>query len=111
MDKVRAKLEGKALPLVLFTIFIDVLGIGILIPVLPLLVLPGPARVLPADWSIRTGFIVLGWLTAIYPLMQFLSTPILGQLSDRYGRKKILAISLAGTSLGYVLFAIGIITK
>lgn len=111
MDKIRAKLESKALPTVLFTIFIDVLGVGILIPVLPLLVLPGADRVLPAEWSLRSSFIVLGWLTAIYPIMQFISTPILGQLSDRYGRKKILAISLAGTALGYVLFAIAIITK
>lgn len=111
MDKLKQKIAGKALPAVLFTIFLDVLGIGILIPVLPVLVLPGPHRVIPAYWSVKGGFILLGWLTAIYPLMQFLATPILGQLSDRFGRKKILAISLFGTGLGYVLFAIGIITK
>lgn len=51
---------------------------------------------------------MLGWLVAIYPLMQFMATPILGQLSDRYGRKKVLAFSIVGTSLGYVLFALGI---
>lgn len=111
MKKTKEKLASRALPSVLFTIFIDVLGIGILIPVLPLLILPGPERVIPEGWSIATGFIALGWLTAIYPLMQFIATPILGQLSDKYGRKKVLAFSLLGTSLGYVLFAIGVLTK
>lgn len=111
MSKAQDKLLNKALPTVLFTIFIDVLGIGILIPVLPLLVLPGPEQVIPASWSITSGFIVLGWLTAIYPLMQFIATPILGQLSDKYGRKKVLSFSLLGTAIGYVLFAIGVITQ
>jgi DHA1 family tetracycline resistance protein-like MFS transporter len=43
--------------------------------------------------------------------MQFLATPILGQLSDKFGRKPLLAFSLLGTCLSYILFAIGIITK
>jgi DHA1 family tetracycline resistance protein-like MFS transporter len=98
----------KALPLVIFTVFIDVLGVGILIPILPQLVF----RIfIPAGFTYDQALITLGWLTGIYPLMMFISTPILGQLSDRYGRKKILSLSLAGTALGYVLFAIGIITK
>ncbi len=117
MDKVKKKVidkvASKALPSVFFTIFLDVLGVGILIPVIPLLLAdPRSADyLLPAGWSYTQGLILLGWLTAIYPLMQFFATPILGQLSDRFGRKKILAISLMGTSAGYILFALGIITK
>ena len=85
------------------------LGVGILIPVFPLLVLPNsPDVILPAGWTISQGFILLGWLSATYPLAQFFSAPILGQLADRYGRKKILAISIAGTMIGYIFFAIGI---
>lgn len=96
-----------------FTIFIDLLGFGILIPVIPILLADprSPEFLLPAGMTISQGFILLGFLTAVFPFFQFLAAPILGQLSDRYGRKPILAISLAGTCLSYVLFAIGIITK
>lgn len=113
MDKAKSKWEGKALPIVIFTIFLDVLGVGILIPIIPqLLANPHSAYyLLPAGWDFRGGLILLGWLIAIYPLMQFLSTPILGQLSDRYGRKPVLGFSLFGTAIGYVLFAVGIITR
>lgn len=108
MDSMKGKLEGKALPIVIFTIFLDVLGVGILIPVLPQLVFN---IFQPAGFSYNTSLILLGWLTGIYPLMQFLSTPILGQLSDRYGRKPVLGFSIAGTALGYIIFAIAILTK
>jgi MFS transporter, DHA1 family, tetracycline resistance protein len=108
MEQKTTKPNSKALPLVLATVFIDVLGVGILIPVLPQLIY----RIfLPAGYSRHDSLIMLGWLVAIYPLMQFVATPILGQLSDRYGRKPILSFSLLGTAVGYVLFAIGIITK
>lgn len=110
---ISAKKANRALPAVFFTIFIDVLGVGILVPVIPLLLADPRSSeyLLPAGWTFTQGLILLGWLTAIYPLMQFFATPILGQLSDRFGRKKVLAISLVGTALGYVLFAIAILTK
>jgi MFS transporter, DHA1 family, tetracycline resistance protein len=108
MESVKGRLEGKALPVVIFTIFLDVLGVGILIPVLPQLVFN---IFQPAGFSYNTSLILLGWLTGIYPLMQFLATPILGQLSDRYGRKPVLGFSIAGTALGYIIFAIAILTK
>lgn len=101
------------LPVVLFTIFLDLLGIGILVPVIPLL-LGDPNSslfILPRGYSLHEGYILLGFLTAAFPLMQFLSTPILGQLSDKYGRKPILLISLFGSALSYILFAIGVLTQ
>lgn len=109
MEKLRKKAASRgALPNMIFTVFIDVLGIGILIPVLPQLIY---SIFEPAGYSRSGAFIALGWLSAIYPLMQFIATPILGQLSDRYGRKRILGVSLFGTALGYALFAYAIITK
>ena len=108
MERITAKLEGRALPIVLFTIFVDVLGVGILFPVLPQLIYK---IFVPAGYSFHAGLIILGWLTAVYPLMMFFSTPILGQLSDRHGRKPLLAFSLFGTAVGYVVFALAILTK
>ncbi len=106
-------LKNKTIVTIFFTIFIDLLGFGILIPVLPLLFASPTSEfyMLPTGISLNTGYLLLGLLVAIYPIGQFLATPILGQLSDRYGRKKILAISLLGTSISYVIFAIGIVTK
>ena len=99
--------------IIIFTILIDTLGIGILGPILPQL-LGNPASphyLLAKGAALGSGYIMFGFLVAIFPVMQFFSTPILGQLSDRYGRKPVLALSLAGTALGYALFAIGIILR
>ncbi len=94
-----------------FTVFLDLLGFGILIPVFPLLISPGsPFRVTPESWSFTEGLIMLGWLQAAYPLASFIAAPILGQLSDRFGRRPVLALSIFGTALGYMLFAVGIST-
>lgn len=106
-------LRANPLPVILFTIFIDLLGVGILVPVIPqLLANPmSPEFLLPHGYTLSQGYVLLGFLTAIFPIAQFLATPILGQLSDSYGRRKLLAISIIGTSLSYIVFALGIITK
>lgn len=101
------------LPVIIFTVFIDLLGFGILIPVIPLL-LASPASpyfLLPHGYSVSDGYILLGFLLGIFPFMQFLATPILGQLSDTFGRKKILAFSLSGTCIAYIIFGIGIVLR
>lgn len=101
------------LGLLFFTIFLDLLGYGILIPVIPqLLANPdSPFYLLPPDVSLDRGFILLGFLVAIFPIGQFFATPILGRLSDRYGRKPILAISIVGTAISYFIFAAAILWK
>ncbi len=106
------RIANNPLPVIFLTIFVDLLGFGILIPVIPqLLANPAsPYYLLPQGWTIQQGYILLGFLTASFSIAQFFATPILGQLSDRFGRKKILAISLFGTCISYIIFAIGILT-
>lgn len=105
--------KNKILVIIFFTVFIDLLGIGILIPVIPQLFANpfSPDYMLPTGVSLNEGYMLLGLLVASYPIGQFFATPILGQLSDKYGRKKILGIALFGTAVSYVVFAIAIITK
>jgi len=98
----------------LFTLFIivflDLLGLGIVFPILAPLLLDTTHHLLPEAFDQTSRSLILGLLFAIYPLTQFFGAPILGSLSDHYGRKKILLISLAGTLLGYLIFAYGIMT-
>ncbi|HYM65313.1 MAG TPA: MFS transporter [Candidatus Sulfotelmatobacter sp.] len=98
---------------ILFTVFLDMLGFGILIPVIPLL-LADPASsyyLLPHSISVTQGYILLGLLTAVFPLGQFFSTSILGEFSDKFGRKKVLLACLSVRFFAYLIFSLGIITK
>lgn len=111
MERISEKLAARALPAALFTVFLDAIGVAILIPLYVALVLPGPHQIIPESWSVSDGFVMVGWLSGIYSLCTFAAAPILGQLSDKYGRKIILGLSLIGTAIGYALFAIGVIQK
>lgn len=87
------------------------IGIGIIIPILAPIVFDFSNGILPATMNASSRALILGIIVSAYPLAQFFSTPILGALSDNYGRKKLLILSLAGTFIGYILFAIGILEK
>jgi len=83
---------------ILVTVFLDVLGIGLIIPVLPALV--GQFTSSPdeqAHW--------FGLLSAMYGVMQFLCTPMLGALSDRFGRRPVLLLSIFGLGLSLMVQA------
>ena len=81
---------------VFLTVFIDLIGFGIVVPLVPLF-----SRHYGAS-----GF-VIGAIIASFSAMQFIFSPIWGKLSDRYGRRPILLISTAGAALSYVVFAVG----
>ncbi len=87
------------------------LGIGIIIPITPNLFLNPTQSILPPDFTEHSRNILYGFFAATYPFFQFFGAPILGTLADRFGRKKILQISLVGTFIGYVLFAGAINSK
>lgn len=95
---------------IFLTVFIDLIGVGIVIPTLPALFLDTNLPLLPLDSSFGQRTFLLGILSGIFSFATFLGAPLLGGLSDRMGRKKILELTLIGTAIGYVLFAIGIMT-
>src|SRR3977135_520105 len=80
------------LVIIFITIFIDLVGFGILIPVMPV-------------YAERYGAseTTIGILLATYSAMQFIFAPILGKLSDRVGRRPVLLVSLIGTSIGFLI--------
>jgi DHA1 family tetracycline resistance protein-like MFS transporter len=78
----------------------DVLAIGIIIPVLPNLV----KQFTHGDTAEAAGYV--GWFGLIFGLMQFVFSPIMGALSDRFGRRPVLLISIFGLGLDYVLMAL-----
>ncbi len=87
-----------ALIFILLTALIDVIGIGLIIPVLP-----GLVKELAG--SEAAGARTIGLLTAAYAVMQFVFAPILGALSDRFGRRPVLLFALTGMGLDYLLLA------
>ena len=86
-----------AIGFIFVTLLIDVIGFGIIIPVLPSLI--SSMLDIPVNEASRYG----GMLTAMYAIMQFIFAPILGNLSDKYGRRPVLLISLFGFFLDYLI--------
>jgi DHA1 family tetracycline resistance protein-like MFS transporter len=89
-----------AIYFVLFTVMIDAVGIGLIMPVMPslLLDLGGSSLANAAIWG--------GVMSTVYAAMQFLFGPLVGNLSDRFGRRPILLVSLAVMALDYVLMGV-----
>ncbi|HEY0384970.1 MAG TPA: MFS transporter, partial [Pyrinomonadaceae bacterium] len=91
---VTALMKRSPLLVIFVTVFIDLIGFGIVIPVLPFYVEGTKFNASPS---------MVGLLFASYSVMQLIFTPILGGLSDKYGRRPILFLSLLGTSLGFLI--------
>ncbi|MFT4932952.1 MAG: DHA1 family tetracycline resistance protein-like MFS transporter [Natronomonas sp.] len=85
----------RAIATVFAIVFVDLLGFGILIPIIPLYVR-----------SFGASEFVVGLLVAAYSLFQFFGAPILGRLSDERGRRPVLLISLAGSTIAWTLFGL-----
>ena len=89
-----------ALWFAIFVVFIDALGMSIIIPILPDLLEELTGRTIA-----ETAFIG-GVMTAVYALNQFLFGPIIGALSDRYGRRPVILLSLGALTIDYILMAV-----
>ncbi|MFI5396691.1 MAG: MFS transporter [Candidatus Binatia bacterium] len=87
--------QRSALTIIFLTVFVDLLGFGIVLPLLPYY-----AR------EFHASGMTAGALIAIYSAMQFVCAPLWGRWSDRIGRRPVLLVSLAGSTLSYLLFAL-----
>ena len=82
--------------IILFTVFVDVLGLGVVIPVLPFFI-----------QSFSDSPQAVTWLFVVFAICSFLSAPLLGTLSDHFGRRPIFLVSIFSTFLGWLVFAFG----
>lgn len=94
------KNRKNALTFIFITLLIDVIGLGIIMPIIPDLIkeLTGKGLSEASQYN--------SWLTFSYAIMQFFCSPILGALSDRYGRRPVLLFSLLGLGIDYVFQAV-----
>ncbi len=84
-----------SLGLIFLTVFVDLLGFGILIPILPSF----------AKVELLVDETAIGIAIAVYSFVQFLFNPVLGRLSDKHGRKPVIVVSLLINAIGYIIFA------
>jgi MFS family permease len=82
--------------IIFLTVFIDLIGFGIVLPLLPLY-----------SKNFGASGFMIGLIMASYSLMQFVFAPSWGRLSDRVGRRPVLLISTAGAAFSYAVFALG----
>jgi DHA1 family tetracycline resistance protein-like MFS transporter len=87
----------RPLVVIFATIALDAVGIGLVFPILP--------RLLEEVTHTRNIAPLIGIVTALYAVMQFIFAPVLGALSDKLGRRPVLLISLAGAAINYVIMA------
>jgi len=78
---------------ILVIVFLDMMGLGLLVPVIPLIV-----------HEFRADALTIGWLSLAYAAAQFVATPLLGALSDRHGRRGVLLLSFLGSAAAYFAF-------
>jgi MFS transporter, DHA1 family, tetracycline resistance protein len=89
-----------AVGFIFVTLVLLMLGVGIIIPVLPGLVTHFRGG------SVAEGSDSYGWLLGVFATMQFIASPILGSLSDRFGRRKVILVALTGSAIDYVLMGL-----
>lgn len=99
----------RELMIVAFTAFLNFTGLTLAIPIFTPLCLDQAGGILAAGTPMTVRTTILGFLLGVFPLCQFFTSPLLGALSDRRGRKQVLLLAIAGSCGGYILMAVGIL--
>jgi len=94
--------------LVLVALF-DFIGLGMVVAIFPHMMITDAASLLPIAWDHQEKVIILGVFLAIYPLGQFFGASILGKMSDIYGRRKMMLVTVAGTAIAFAVSAYAVI--
>ncbi len=92
--------RSAAIGFIFITVLVDVIGWGLIIPVMPKLI--AGMKHIPLNEASQGG----SWLLIVYAFMQFICAPILGNLSDKYGRRPVLLFSLLGFAIDYLFMAL-----
>ena len=93
-----------ALFIVFLVVFIDLLGFGIVLPLLPVIGDDYVSQLIEGGKANPLGGTIVGLLMSSFSLMQFLGAPVWGRISDRVGRRPVLLLGLAGSVVFYSLF-------
>jgi len=101
----------RELAIIAFTAFLNFTGLTLAIPIFTPLCLDQAGGILAVGTPMTVRTTILGFLLGVFPLCQFFTSPLLGALSDRWGRKRILLWAIAGSCGGYILMAVGILSE
>jgi MFS family permease len=102
-------LQRRVLPVLFATLLIDMVGFGMVFPIIPILFTdPASPSFLLQGYSTEMRFLLAGAITAVWGIAQFFAAPILGELSDVHGRKKLLLFGVGVVGVSQLIFGLGI---
>ena len=108
MTKKSSYLSTSVLALLL-TIFVDAAGWGLIFPSLTPLLIQNTSGIFPSGFSIASRNLTFEWIVALYSLFMLIGAPLLGSLSDQWGRKPVLRLCLVGSTVSYLFAAVGVV--
>ena len=101
--------QPRVLPVLFATLLLDMIGFGMVIPIIPILFTdPSSPGFLLDGYSQSMQFLMAGVLMALWGVTQFIAAPIAGELSDRFGRKRLLIVGVGVLAASQVLFGVGV---
>ena len=102
-------MKSRVIPVLFATLLLDMVGFGMVFPIIPILFTDSSSpSFLLHGYSGQIQFLIAGAITAIWGLTQFFAAPVLGELSDVYGRKKLLLVGVSVLGISQLIFGFGI---